>query len=79
MYQLHQQYESERSSIEIYVESCYQSEGGTRGTTFQQMWKNLLHFLEKLPNVFLILDGLDECQDSNLLVPRLLELSIPQK
>lgn len=74
MFQLHKQHKDKRHSIETNVKSTYGSASDNRKSSFPDIWNRLSCFLDSPSNVFLILDGLDECQDSNLLVPRLLKL-----
>lgn len=74
MYQLHKQHEDAPNSIKRNPKATYGPAGDNRKSSFPDIWDNFWYFLKKPSNVFLILDGLDECQDSNLLVPRLLKL-----
>ena len=76
MYQLHEQHTNNtcRAEIQREVKEIYGSAGDDAGSRFPSIWNSLWYFLEDPLNVVLILDGLDECQDSNLLVPKLLRL-----
>ncbi|MCJ1423804.1 Serine active site containing protein 1 [Sticta canariensis] len=71
MYQLYKQHENQesRAAIKRSVGNFYGSAGDGTRSSFLNIWHGLWFFLQDPLNVVLILDGLDECQDSHLLVP----------
>ncbi len=76
-YQLHRQQESSRHGIEMNAQAIYGRAGRAgdeRQSGFPEVWRLLSGFLEDQPNLVLILDALDECEDVSLLLPRLLDL-----
>ena len=78
-YQLHRQHESSRHGIETNADAIYNNPGDEKKAGFAEVWRLLSLYLEDQTNLVLILDGLDECEDSSLLLPRLLDLAIREK
>ena len=78
-YQLHRQQENSRNGIETNANAIYNSAGDEKKAGFAEVWRLLSRFLEDQPNLVLILDALDECEDNSLLLPRLLDLAIREK
>ena len=78
-YQLHKQQESSRNGIEMNAEAFYGRAGNESQSSFAEVWRLLSIFLNRQTNLILILDALDECEDNNLLLTRLLDLAIREK
>ena len=78
-YQLHRQQESSRDGIEMNANAVYENAGDEKKAGFAEVWRLLSRYLEDQTNLVLILDALDECEDSSLLLPRLLDLAIREK
>lgn len=78
-YQLHRQQESSRNGIEMNANAIYNSAGDEKKAGFAEVWRLLSLFFNHQHNLVLILDALDECEDSSLLLPRLLDLAIREK
>ena len=81
-YQLHRQQERSRHGIEMNAQAIYGRAGRAgdeRKSGFPEVWRLLSIFLEDQPNLVLILDALDECEDVSFLLPRLLDLVTRKK
>ena len=74
-FQLHRQQEKLRNGIEMNAKAIYGSDRDETRSGFPEVWRLLSMFLEDHPNLVLILDALDECEDISLLLPRLLDLA----
>ena len=49
--------------------------GQSRAVSFRPLWSVLCKYCRDLPDATIILDALDECSDTNFLIPGLLELA----
>ena len=49
--------------------------GQSRAVSFRPLWNILCKYCRNLPDATIILDALDECSDTNLLIPDLLKLA----
>lgn len=78
-YQLHRQHEESRRGIEVNVKAIHGRAGNEGKSSFPEVWRLLSTFLARRINLVVILDALDECEDSNLLVPKLLDLATSER
>ena len=78
-YQLHKQQERSRRGIETNARAIFGSAADKGKSSFPEVWRLLSRFLAGQPNLVLILDALDECEDNNIFLPRLLEFVITEK
>lgn len=75
-YQLHRQQEKSRNGIETNAKAIYRRAGDEGKSGFPEVWRLLSMFLAGQTNLVLILDALDECEDNNLLLPKLLDFAM---
>lgn len=78
-YQLHRQHKESRDGIEMNAKGIYGRAGDEGKSSFPEVWRLLSMFLADQTNLVLILDALDECEDNNLLLPKLLDLAMREK
>ena len=78
-YQLHKQQERSRYGIEMNARAIYSRADDKGKSSFPEVWRLLSMFLAGQPNLVLILDALDECEDNSIFLPRLLEFAITEK
>ncbi|KAL8969768.1 MAG: hypothetical protein Q9197_004170 [Variospora fuerteventurae] len=77
-YQLHRQQEEHRSGIEMNAKVINSMAKNNEKPSFPEVWRLLSRFLDGHSNIILILDAVDECEDSSLFLPKLLDLAVSE-